>query len=164
MNTADVLKYGQLTVLGTIDGMPEAAWNTPGVCGAWSAQDVIAHLTSFERLLVEVLRGFVDGGPTPYLDQYTAPDGNFNDDQVARRRGRSIADVLDELNSAHAEVMALVSRIPDGTIRRPGTLPWYGAEYALDDMLVYMYYGHKREHCAQIALFRDRLHEGGAMD
>ena len=29
--------------------------------------------------------------------------------------------------------------------------------YALDDVLVYMYYGHKREHSAQIAAFRDRL-------
>jgi len=29
--------------------------------------------------------------------------------------------------------------------------------YALDDVIVYMYYGHKREHNAQIAAFRDRL-------
>ncbi len=27
---------------------------------------------------------------------------------------------------------------------------------ALDDFLVYAYYGHKREHSAQIAAFRDR--------
>jgi len=31
------------------------------------------------------------------------------------------------------------------------------AVYALDDFLVYAYYGHKREHSAQIAAFRDRL-------
>jgi hypothetical protein len=30
-------------------------------------------------------------------------------------------------------------------------------EYALDDFIVYQYYGHKREHCAQIAVFRDKL-------
>jgi proline iminopeptidase len=29
-------------------------------------------------------------------------------------------------------------------------------EYALDDFIVYNYYGHKREHSAQIAVFRDR--------
>jgi hypothetical protein len=28
-------------------------------------------------------------------------------------------------------------------------------EYALDDYIVYAYYGHKREHSAQIAVFRD---------
>jgi hypothetical protein len=27
----------------------------------------------------------------------------------------------------------------------------------LDDFIVYTYYGHKREHAAQIAAFRDRL-------
>jgi hypothetical protein len=51
----------------------------------------------------------------------------------------------------------LINRIPAERCRQVGTLPWYGAEYALDDMLVYMYYGHKREHAAQIAAFRDRL-------
>lgn len=36
-------------------------------------------------------------------------------------------------------------------------MPWYGDAYALDDLIVYMYYGHKREHNAQIAAFRDRF-------
>ena len=42
-------------------------------------------------------------------------------------------------------------------LREVGTLPWDGEDYALDDFLVYGYYGHKREHSAQIAAFRDRL-------
>lgn len=52
--------------------------------------------------------------------------------------------------------MALVAQIPAETARLTGTLPWYGAEYALDDFVVYTFYGHKREHSAQIAVFRDR--------
>ncbi len=51
----------------------------------------------------------------------------------------------------------MVGRIPSETLRQNGTLPWYGMAYALDDFLVYAYYGHKREHSAQIAAFRDRL-------
>jgi hypothetical protein len=39
----------------------------------------------------------------------------------------------------------------------PGTSPWYGADYALDDLIVYMNYAHKREHCAQIRAFRLRI-------
>ena len=46
---------------------------------------------------------------------------------------------------------------PDPAEHQAGTLPWYGMAYSLDDVLVYMYYGHKREHSAQIAAFRDRL-------
>jgi hypothetical protein len=33
MNASDILKYGHLTVLRTIDGLPQADWETSGVCG-----------------------------------------------------------------------------------------------------------------------------------
>ena len=54
-------------------------------------------------------------------------------------------------------LMSMVDTIPSETLRQSGTLPWYGMAYALDDFLVYAYYGHKREHSAQIAAFRDVL-------
>ena len=66
-------------------------------------------------------------------------------------------EVLGAYNDAHAQVMSMVTQLPSETLRQPGTLPWYGEVYALDDFLVYAYYGHKREHSAQIAAFRDRL-------
>jgi hypothetical protein len=53
--------------------------------------------------------------------------------------------------------MASLANIPAEKIREAGTMPWYGNEYALDDYLVYSFYGHKREHCAQIAVFRDQI-------
>jgi hypothetical protein len=163
MNASDILMYGHRTVRSTIEGMPDAAWQTPGVCGVWSSKDILAHLTSYEWLLVDILHGFLDRAPTPYLDQFRAPEGNFNDTQVARRAQLSIGEVVAELDQAHAHVMELIARIPLETLRQPGTLPWYGVEYALDDLLVYMYYGHKREHCAQIAVFCDTLqHARGA--
>jgi DNA-binding transcriptional LysR family regulator len=52
-----------------------------------------------------------------------------------------------------------VAQLPPETLRQTGTLSWYGAVYALDDFLVYAYYGHEREHSAQIAAFRDHLRE-----
>ncbi len=59
MNARDVLKYGHLTVLRTIDGLPKADWETSGVCGYWSVKDLIAHLASFEHVLVDVLNSFL---------------------------------------------------------------------------------------------------------
>jgi hypothetical protein len=57
---------------------------------------------------------------------------------------------------AHVDKVALKANTI--TIQpKPGTLPWYGPEYALDDFIVYSYYGHKREHSAQINVFRDQL-------
>ena len=167
MNTSDILKYGHLTVLRAIDGLPDPAWEAGGVCGVWSVKDIIAHLASYEHVLKEVLSSFQadsampssspGGSATPMLNAFTEPGGRFNDAQVALRKGSSPADVLAEYTGTHDQVAALAAQIPAETLRRAGTLPWYGAEYALDDFIVYAYYGHKREHCAQIAVFRDSL-------
>jgi hypothetical protein len=53
--------------------------------------------------------------------------------------------------------MDLIRQIPLETRRKSGLLPWYGAEYDLEDYITYAFYGHKREHCAQIAVYRDTL-------
>jgi hypothetical protein len=157
MNASDILMYGHGTVLQSIEGLPESAWEAPGACGVWSIKDIIAHLASYEHVLVDVLTTFVSSSPTPYLSKFTDPGGNFNDPEVAARKGKSVYEVLGEYNDTHEQVRSLAARIPAETFRQTGTLPWYGMEYALDDFIVYTQYGHKREHSAQIAAFRDRL-------
>ncbi len=158
MNATDILKYGHLTVLKTLDGLPRPAWETGGVCGVWSVREIIAHLASYEHLLVEVLNGFLGGGPTPYLNEMSEVGGlAFNDIEVEKRQHQSAQEVMDEYTETQARTMALIVQIPPETLRQAGTLPWYGMEYALDDYIVYAFYGHKREHCAQIMVFRDRL-------
>lgn len=167
MNASDILKYGHGTVLRAIDGLPEQEWETGGVCGVWSAKDILAHLASYELVLAELLASFQPGAPmpssstgaspTPMLDAFVEPGGRFNDAQVALRAAHGYADVLAEYTGAYDRVAGLLAQIPAETLRQSGTLPWYGAEYALDDFLVYTFYGHKREHCAQIAVFRDRV-------
>jgi hypothetical protein len=156
MNAGDILKYGHGTILQTIDGFPDTAWETGGVCGVWSTKDVIAHLASYEQMLIEVLSAFTGGGPTPYLRMWSELGLGFNDMQVEMRKGKTAAEVLEEYNDAHDRVRAQVAEIPADTFRQTGTLPWYGTEYSLDDFIVYTYYGHQREHAAQIAAFRDR--------
>jgi uncharacterized damage-inducible protein DinB len=109
MHAVDVLKYGNLTLLKALDGIPGDQWETEGVCGWWSVKNIIAHLASFEHILDEVLATFQGGGPTPYMQAWAK--GNFND----------------------------------------------GEEYDLEDFIAYQYYGHKREHSAQINIFKDRF-------
>lgn len=85
MNLSYILKYGHQTVLKTVDGSPDQDWERGGVCGVWSVKDIIAHLASFEHTLVDVLNGFLDGGPTSYLDEYrTNQKFNFPRRSAAR--------------------------------------------------------------------------------
>jgi hypothetical protein len=157
MHAADILKYGHRTILQTSADLPADAWEMPGACGAWSCKDIIAHLASFEHVLVDILATFLGSNPTPSLDQFHDPESDFNDAQVALRKRSTVGEILTEYSDTYAQTMELIGRIPAETLRQSGTIPWYGAEYALEDLIVYMYYGHKREHAAQIAAFRDRL-------
>ena len=159
MNTRDVLKYGHFTVVRTLERVPQSTWTEPDVCGVWSVKDIIAHLASFEHLLVDVLNSFIDADkPTPILDLMAQlGDQGFNDAEVNRRKGKSAQDVYAEYSATCAQAQTLLERISIEDQDREGSLPWYGAEYDLQDYIVYTFYGHKREHCAQIAVFADSL-------
>ncbi|GAC1393749.1 MAG: hypothetical protein NVSMB38_23220 [Ktedonobacteraceae bacterium] len=165
MNTIDVLKYGHSTVLQAVNDLPDSAWEKAGACGTWSIKDLIAHLASFEHVLKEVLMDIVESethvstlsAATPYLTKFTETGAQFNDTEVDARKGKTAGETLAEYNDTHSQVMSLVAQVPEEARWQKGTLPWYGVEYALDDFIVYAFYGHKREHCGQIGLFRDRL-------
>ena len=159
MNANDVLKYGHLTVLHTLEEVDEQHWTAPNVCGWWSTKDIIAHLASFEHALVEILSGLLgDGGPTPYLELMVEDPRRFNDVHVGTRQQLTPAEALAEYVEAQTRTMALAGQIPAEMFRQTGALPWYGAEYDLDDFICYTFYGHKREHTAQINVFKDTLH------
>jgi hypothetical protein len=162
VNAIDVLRYGNRTFITTLARVPLAHRTTPGVCGIWSTAGIVAHLASYEILLEEVLLHIADNAPTPTLDRWRAGPASFNDDEVARRVDQPPESVLAEYESAHARVVALAERAPVDQWAQTGTIPWYGAEYSLDDFIVYQYYGHKREHSAEIAVFADRLNAASA--
>lgn len=156
MNAMDILRYGHQTVEQSLDGLPEAAWTISGACGEWSVKDILAHLTSFELLLVDVLRSVLREGPTLTLASFAAGPEQFNTHEVSRRRSLSAREVWEEYEDAHRKTLTLLTQVPLRVRRLNGTLPWYGVAYDLEDFIVYSAYGHKREHCAQIAAFREQ--------
>jgi len=158
MNASDILFYGHQTVLRTIDGLAEGDWYTGGVCGVWSVREIISHLASYEKLLVDVLNSLLNDEPTPTLRRMLEHGPyTFNDLEVGDRQGQTMASALAEYADTHAQTMTLIQQIPLTSQRQKGVLTWYGDAYDLEDFLVYTYYGHKREHTAQIAVFRDSL-------
>ncbi len=161
MHAMDVLKYGNRTFMAALDGLTPEQCAVSGVCGWWSVKDIVAHLASHELVLVDVLSGLLDGGPTPTLELYLNDRRSFNDDQVDLRKEKTYAQALDEYQRAHAQVMERIGRASEQLLHQTGILPWYGAEYDLEDYLAYGYYGHKREHSAQINVYRDTLKERG---
>lgn len=155
MHALDVLKYGNLTVLRALKGRPYDDWNTAGVCGYWSVREIITHLASFEYALIDAL-AVARGGPMgPRLSELLRDGQAFNDAQVAARLGLSPAEALAEYEQAHAQTMELTAALPSSLFYNTGFLPAYGMEYDLEDYITYAFYGHKREHMAQVGVFRD---------
>jgi hypothetical protein len=157
MNALDVMEYGHLTVLGSIDGLDDEWCSASGVCGVWSVKDIFAHLASYEVLLADVLVSLVHQRSAPLLDHFLSQGPAFNDAEVDQRNGLSMQEALAEYNVAYDAVSDIAEQVPMQLWRGNGTLPWYGEDYSLDDWIVYQFYGHKREHAAQIAVYRDVL-------
>lgn len=158
MNAEDVYMYGHGWVLKHLEGLNEEDWIVGGTCGVWSIKDIVAHLTSFEYLLAEAFEMVQGGKPGEYMISFgKVGDQEFNNEQVASRVKDTYQEVLDEYEKAHSKGAANLVKIPIELRRKVGAIPWYGEEYDVEDLISYMYYGHKREHCAQIAVFRDTL-------
>ena len=157
MNVRDVLKYGHKDVVTVVEGLSEAEWQIPEVTTSWSVKDTIGHLAAYELLLEDAFTSVLDpSARTPTLAKMKADAKGFNDAEAGLRRARSGREVLHEYNAAYERVTRLLDRFTAERLREPGTIPWYGAEYSLDDFVVYANYAHKREHVAQIRLFLKR--------
>lgn len=148
MNAMDVLMYGQGTIVRTMERYAPDDWSRTAL-GVWTSKDLLGHLGAFEVRFADVLATFVAAPVTSALLE--ADQRTFNDDQAAVRASWTIEAVIEEFLSAHERVMTHARAIAPEQWREVGTIPWYGPEYALDDLVVYQMYGHKREHDPQLS-------------
>jgi hypothetical protein len=157
VNPLDMMAYGQKTIDGLIDRLRPEDWSVIAL-GVWTAKDVVGHLGAFEVRFAEVMALFT--GETPATNLRAESPSTFNDDQAAIRRDWTVEQVVAELRDAHRLVMELAARIPAETWATVGSIPWYGPQYSLDELLVYTMYGHKREHGPQLEAVLDRAGRG----
>src|SRR5258706_289311 len=112
--------------------------------------------SSYEHIIVDVLSIFQKEQPTPYILQFLHQLDQFNKVEVEARKYETAQHVLDEYQDAQIEATSLLMQIPDEKVQERGTMPWYGEDCCLADFINRIY-DHTREHCAQIARFRQRL-------
>jgi len=153
MQTLDVLMYGQRTVRSTIDRYGADDWDRIAL-GVWTAKDLLGHLGAFEVRFADQLAPFA-GAPVE-SDLPSADPRTFNDDQAAVRKDWPVDKVMAEFLEAHERVMRHARAISAEVWREVGTIPWYGPEYSLNDLVVYQQYGHKREHDPQLGAVLER--------
>ena len=121
MNVLDILRHGHETVKTAVAELPNNEWYVPGVCGHWSVKDIVAHLASFEQLLVEVAQSVQQTNPpTPMLDHLLTNEAQFNDLEVEKRHDHTLETIWAEYETAHQTAVDLLSQIPAKQFRQNG--------------------------------------------
>jgi hypothetical protein len=140
-----------------VEGLPILGWHIPGVYGDWSVKDIFAHFISCEYVMLDIMAAAQGETRTPTLDRWLKNRERYDAVGIARRRNQTIEAVLDEYNDVHLETINQLIRMPDDLLRQNGTLPWYGEEYDLEQLITYVFHHHKRDVSEHIAAFRDSM-------
>ena len=139
-------RFGQL-----IDQLSEAQMTQPGVQGAWSVKDIVAHVTAWEERMVRWL-GQAVRGETPVMP---APGTSWedldrlNEQTYLASRDLPLAQVLDVFDRMRAEVIGSVEAVPEEDLLAPGRFEWMGGE-ALWHLVAANTYWHYPAHGSKI--------------
>jgi hypothetical protein len=94
-------------------GLSEAQLTEPGVTGAWSIQDIIAHVTTWEEEALKYLPSILQGHRPPrYSVTYGGIDA-FNARMTKVKQGLSLSEVLRQFDDVHRRVIDVIQRVPE---------------------------------------------------
>lgn len=109
-NTTDRVATSWQGFIDALDGIPDERMAEPGVAGDWSVKDLLGHVAFWESRSVAHLDREARGEPHP--DGNGADFEQINAEQHRLRAGQTLADARDELQRTHAELVALLERVP----------------------------------------------------
>ena len=99
-------------------GLSDAELMGPGVTGAWSVKDIIAHVTWWEEEALKHLPVILAGGrPARYSVRYGGIDA-FNAQMTEEKRKLSLSEVLQQRDETHGRLIEFIQRVPEEEIAR----------------------------------------------
>ena len=132
---------------GAYSGLSEDDLLIPGVCGAWSIRDLIAHVTWWDVEAITHLPIVLEGGTPPrYSVTYGGIDA-FNAMKTEEKRGLSLTEVRREAEETHARLLAYLRGAPAERLQGNNR---FTHRLRLDT------YGHYPIHTADIRNWRER--------
>lgn len=93
-------------------GLPEPDLLEPGVTGAWSVRDIIAHVTTWEGEALKHLPLILSGGRPPHYSVTYGGIDAFNAQTIEQKKHLSLADVLRQGEAVHCRLIALIEGVP----------------------------------------------------
>ena len=113
-------------------GLSDEAMMRPGVTGAWSVRDIVAHVTTWEEEALKHLPVILMGGTSPrYSVRYGGIDA-FNARMTEQKRRLSLSELRAQSTLTHGRLVDFVQGVPedhvigDTRFRRRLRLDTYG--------------------------------------
>jgi hypothetical protein len=149
MDKAEVLRRratARRRLLAALDGFDEDSLTRDKVCGHWTVEEVLAHVSGWSRWDFETITALragesADLSPLDDIDR-------FNDQVVTERSGWTVGQILDEMKEVKAAMNRLIADLPEETIAAPAPHICQYWETLADWLLVASW--HEEEHAAEL--------------
>jgi len=94
-------------------GLSDGQLTEPGVTGAWSVRDILAHVTTWEEEALEHLPLILKGGTPPrYSVRYGGIDA-FNARMTEQKRNLLLTEVRAQLAATHGRLVDFIQSAPE---------------------------------------------------
>ena len=123
----------------------------PGVSGAWSVRDILAHVTTWEQEALKHLPTILEGGRPP---RYAATHGGinaFNRITTEQKKNLTLADIRREFEATHRQLISFIESVPEREFR---------TETAFRHRLRLDTYSHYPKHAEAIRAWREKQRNG----
>ena len=157
----ETLTRERAALLEIVEGLDDATLDCKGVVGAWSIKNVLAHLTTWESVVVGITPGRLATRVQPQvLQAINADEDAYNAEQVGLRERLSPTDQIAELEATRGALLHLFEDLGEETLARRN--PWPEWEGTLAAYFVASVCEHEREHREDVRAALARLAGGGA--
>ena len=126
---ADILRTERVQWNALLAQVGVDRMETPGVEGTWSVKEVVAHLTWYERAVVDGARQVASTGAFTRPGDGAAGMDERNARIAAESRARPVSDVLAEADEVFDQLLKVIAACPDDLLNDsrliglPGDIP-----------------------------------------
>ncbi|HEV7129773.1 MAG TPA: DinB family protein [Ktedonobacterales bacterium] len=152
---ASILRTERTHLAALLERVGPERMEEPGVEGTWSVKELVAHLTWYERAVVDAARQVLGTGTFTRARPADITMDELNARVASESRARPVADVLAEADRVFAQLLDLIAACPEDLLNDPRRmgLP--------DDVVPWMLvannsYAHFRQHEQAIQEWLDR--------
>ena len=125
------LEWGRLETV--LNGLSEAQMTAPGTLGPWSVKDMLAHISYWEKMLLDRLGAALSGKAGQYPPILSEADVHRVNGQVfAESQGRPLPAVLLEFRNLYTGVLTVIEALGEDFLTQPMPL-----DYPLDNLIAW---------------------------